>query len=82
MNPFPRLNWIERWAAWILHRSPRVSLLAIKHRDVDIINWSYLFTDDVAIQAIKHFQKFELQGFEPPDMMLERLYHSPSFGEE
>lgn len=79
---FPGLNWIERWAAMILHRSPRVSLLAIKNPDLDTIHWSYLFSDDVAIQAIKHFQKLEVQGLEPPGMMLERLYHSPSYGED
>lgn len=71
----PGLNLIERLALWILVRSPRTSLVVVKEH-----LWPTVFvaadpTDDVACYVTNGEQ-------EPASMLLERLYHQPSYGEE
>jgi hypothetical protein len=38
----PHLNWIERWALRLLHRSPRMSLVIAKPINSTLISWSAL----------------------------------------
>jgi len=73
MMKLPGLNLIERLAMWVLVKSPRTSLVAIKQ-----IDWPMVFvaanTKDPSLQPE--------EKPEPESMLLERMYHSPSYGEE
>ena len=72
----PSLNLIERLALWILVRSRRTSLVMVKeHANADIW-WAVCPADPIAVSIAQ-----EVQDLEPPSMMLERLYHSPAYGE-
>ena len=74
------LNWIERWALKLLHRSPRISLVILKPTEGFVFSWSLDPTDPIA-SAIAD-QLMEMPGSnEPQGMMLERLYHAPAYGE-
>ncbi len=71
----PGLNLIERLALWILHRSPRTSLLVVKERHYPAVFVSADPRDAVA--------EFVTAGRpEPASMQLERIFHQPSYGEE
>ena len=75
MQFLPGLSLIERFALWILVRSPRTSLVVVKE-----LHWPTVFT---AANPDDPISSFVTSGqSEPASMMLERLYHSPSFGEE
>ena len=72
-----RLSWIERWALRVLHRSHRISLVIVKPADSCLFSWSLNPTDPIASALADML----MDCHEPPDMMLERLYHSPAYGE-
>ena len=76
MIPFlPGLNLIERLALWILCRSPRTSLVIVKEP-----LWPAVF---VACDTRDPTAAYVTSGqSEPLSMQLERLYHSPAFGED
>jgi hypothetical protein len=70
------LNFWERLAVALLVRSPRTSLLVVKERDTSIVFVAADRTDPVASYVVS-----DLQNPDPACMVLERLYHSPSYGE-
>ena len=76
------LNWLERWALRLLHRSPRVSLLIMKPAETTLIGWSAQPDDEIASAIINDLLCLqETSDDEPASMMLERMYHAPSYGE-
>ena len=71
----PGLNLIERVALRILCRSPRTSLVVVKEH-----GWPSVFVAcDPRDPVAAHVTSGEA---EPISMQLERLYHSPAFGED
>jgi len=70
------LTFWERLAVALLVRSPRTSLLVVKERDTSIVFVSADRTDPVASYVVSG-----LQNPDPACMVLERIYHAPSFGE-
>lgn len=70
------LSFWERLAVALLVRSPRTSLLVVKERDTSIVFVSADKTDPLAAYVVSG-----LQEDEPASMILERLYHAPSYGE-
>ena len=70
------LTFWERLAVALLVRSPRTSLVVIKERDTSIVFVSADKTDRVANYVVSG-----LQNPDPSCMVLERIYHSPSFNE-
>ena len=70
------LTFWERLAVALLVRSPRTSLVVVKERDTSTVFVSADRTDRVAAYVVSG-----LNDDEPASMALERLYHSPSFGE-
>ena len=75
-SSLPGLNFWERLAVALLVRSPRTSLLVVKERDTSIVFVSADQSDPVAAYVVSG-----LNEDEPTSMILERLYHSPSYGE-
>lgn len=71
------LNWIERIAAFILTRSPRTSLIVLKPRRSSQVFVAADTHDPVAAYIVGNME----QQAEPASMLLERLYHSPAYGE-
>lgn len=71
------LNSIERLALWVLCRSPRIGLLIVKRHGEDAAAFS-VSPDDV--EDVK-FAYTPVDHDEPASMLLERLYHAPSYGE-
>lgn len=71
----PGLSLIERLALRILVRSPRTSLVVVKEH-----LWPTVF---VAANPADPVAAHVTGGqSEPASMLLERLYHQPSYGEE
>jgi hypothetical protein len=70
------LSFWERLAVALLVRSPRTSLLVVKERDTSIVFVSADKTDPLAAYVVSG-----LNEDEPASMILERLYHAPSYGE-
>jgi len=70
------LTFWERLTVALLVRSPRTSLLVVKERDTSIVFVSADRTDPVASYVVSG-----LQNPDPACMVLERIYHAPSFGE-
>ena len=71
------LTFWERLAVALLVRSPRTSLVVVKERDTSIV---FVSADKTEI-ALAAYVVSGLDDDEPASMALERLYHSPSFGE-
>jgi hypothetical protein len=76
MMPYlPGLSLIERFALWILVRSPRTSLVVVKE-----LHWPAVFTaanpEDPLAAHVTGGEP------EPASMQLERIFHQPSYGEE
>ena len=63
------LNLLERLALWVLARSPRTSLVVVK----EMGSPAMFVAADPADEM--------LDSLEPTSMLLERLYHAPSYGE-
>jgi hypothetical protein len=72
------LTWIERLAALILTRSPNTSLVMIK----PTIGAQVFVAANTRDPIVAHLVSTMEQEAEPPSMMLERLYHAPSHGED
>ena len=70
------LTFWERLAVALLVRSPRTSLVVVKERGTSIVFVAADRTDRVANYVVSG-----LQNPDPACMVLERLYHSPSYGE-
>ena len=78
----PNLNWLERWALRLLHQSPRLGLVIAKPAASNVISWSVQPGDEVARAMINTLLDLPDDDDQEPDsMMLERLYHAPSYGE-
>lgn len=77
MNILPNISLLDRLAIWLLHRSPRVSLLVVKDRFWPQVFFSANTTDPAAA-----FVANGMSAPDPPSMVLERLYHLPAHGEE
>ena len=75
-SSLPGLTFWERLAVAMLVRSPRTSLVVVKERDTSTVFVSADRTDPLAAYVVSG-----LNDDEPASMALERLYHSPSFGE-
>ena len=75
-SSLPGLTFWERLAVALLVRSPRTSLVVVKERDTSTVFVSADRTDPLAAYVVSG-----LNDDEPASMALERLYHSPSFGE-
>ena len=75
-SSLPGLTFWERLAVALLVRSPRTSLVVVKERDTSIVFVSADKTDALAAYVVSG-----LHNPDPACMVLERLYHSPSFGE-
>lgn len=71
------LSYIERLAALILTRSPRTSLIVVKTRESSNVFVAADTHDPVAAYIVGNME----EQAEPTSMMLERLYHAPSYGE-
>jgi uncharacterized protein with NRDE domain len=70
------LTFWERLAVALLVRSPRTSLVVVKERGTSTVFVAADRTDPRAAYVVSG-----LNDDEPASMALERLYHSPSFGE-
>jgi hypothetical protein len=70
------LTFWERLAVALLVRSPRTTLVVVKERDTSTVFVSADRTDRVANYVVSG-----LQNPDPVCMVLERLYHSASYGE-
>jgi hypothetical protein len=78
----PHLNWLERWALRLLHQSPRLGLVIAKPVHNPVISWSVQPGDEVARAMIGTLLDLpDDDDDEPASMLLERLYHAPSYGE-
>lgn len=72
----PGFTWFERWMVEQLIRSPRISLVVIKGFKASGVLISADRRDPEAMDFIEDDDE------EPPAMLLERIYHAPSHGEE
>jgi hypothetical protein len=75
MRYLPGLSLLERLALWVLVRSPRTSLVVVKE-----MFWPTVFTAaNPADPVAAHVTGGQS---EPASMLLERIFHLPSYGEE
>lgn len=72
----PGLNLLERWAVYLLIRSPRTSLVVIKDRA-----WPEIFMAADHADPVAAFVASGREA-EPLSMQFERIYHQPSYGED
>ena len=77
INLPPGLSFIERLAALILTRSHRTSLIVLKTRESSNVFVAADTRDAVAAYIVGNME----EQAEPMSMLLERLYHAPSYGE-
>jgi hypothetical protein len=77
MDILPNRSLLERLAIWVLHRSPRISLVVVKDRFWPEVFFSADMTDPAAA-----FVADGMNDPDPPSMVLERLYHMPAHGEQ
>ena len=70
----PGLTFLERLAVAMLVRSPRTSLVMVKEHDA-------LEVFVAADQSDPMARAIVTGNGEPASMLLERLYHAPSYGE-
>jgi hypothetical protein len=73
----PNLRLLDRLAIWVLHRSPRVSLLVVKDQF-----WPDVFFSANPSDPAAAFVAAGMTHEDPPSMVLERIYHLPSHGEK
>ena len=74
----PNLSLLERLAIWVLHRSPRISLLVVKDKFWPEVLFLADSTDPIARTVLERNQEQEQN---PLSMVFERLYHMPAHGE-
>ena len=75
----PNLSLLERLAIWVLHHSPRVSLLVVKDKFWPDVFFAADQTDPIARTV---FERSMEQEQDPLSMVFERIYHQPSHGED
>lgn len=74
------LNLLERLALWVLARSPRTSLVVVKEMGSSAVFVAANPLDPAAAFVAEGLRE-DVDDLEPASMLLERLYHSPSYGE-
>jgi hypothetical protein len=72
----PNISLLDRLAIWVLHRSPRVSLLVVKDQF-----WPDVFLSANPSDPTAAFVAAGVNEPDPPSMVLERIYHLPAHGE-
>ena len=75
----PNLSLLERLAIWVLHHSPRVSLLVVKDKFWPDVFFAADQTDPIARTV---FERSMEQEQDPLSMVFERIYHQPAHGED
>ena len=75
----PNLSLLERLAIWVLHHSPRVSLLVVKDKFWPDVFFAADQTDPIARTV---FERSMEQDQDPLSMVFERIYHQPAHGED
>ena len=75
----PNLSLLDRLAIWVLHRSPRVSLLVVKDKFWPDVFFAADQTDPIA-RAV--FERSMEQEQDPLSMVFERIFHQPAHGED
>lgn len=73
----PNISLLDRLAIWVLHRSPRISLLVVKDQF-----WPDVFLSANPSDPTAAFVASGVNEPDPPSMVLERLYHLPAHGEK
>ncbi len=73
----PNISLLDRLAIWVLHRSPRVSLLVVKDQF-----WPDVFLSANTSDPTAAYVAADMTEEDPPSMVLERLYHMPAHGEK
>jgi hypothetical protein len=73
----PNLTLLDRLAIWVLHRSPRISLLVVKDQF-----WPDVFLSANPADPAAALVTAGMMEEDPPSMVLERIYHRPSHGEK
>ena len=79
MKFLPQLNLLERLALRLLMHSPRVSMLTAKTHGSEELAWCVSKSDETAVALLKNMLCSD--DLEPASLLLERLYHAPSYGE-
>ncbi len=72
----PNISLLDRLAIWVLHRSPRISLLVVKDQF-----WPEVFLSANPSDPTAAFVAAGVNEQDPPSMVLERIYHRPAHGE-
>jgi hypothetical protein len=72
----PNISLLDRLAIWVLHRSPRVSLLVVKDQF-----WPDVFLSANVNDPAAAYVAAGIFEEDPPSMVLERIYHRPAYGE-
>ena len=72
------LTWLERFAVLLLTRSPNTSLIVVKPTYSTQVYVAANTNDPIAAHIVGTME----EEAEPASMLLERLYHSPSYGEQ
>jgi hypothetical protein len=72
----PNISLLDRLAIWVLHRSPRISLLVVKDQF-----WPDVFLSANPVDPAAAYVAAGITEPDPPSMVLERLYHMPAHGE-
>jgi hypothetical protein len=75
----PNLSLLDRLAIWVLHHSPRVSLLVVKDKFWPDVFFAADQTDPIARSV---FERSMEQEQDPLSMVFERIYHQPAHGED
>lgn len=75
----PNLSLLERLAIWVLHHSPRVSLLVVKDKFWPDVFFAADQADPIARTV---FERSMEQEQDPLSMVFERIYHQPAHGED
>ena len=73
----PNLSLLERLAIWVLHHSPRVSLLVVKDKFWPDVFFAADQTDPIARSVFERNMEQD-----PPSMVFERIFHQPAHGED
>jgi hypothetical protein len=70
MSKIPFLNWLERWALWVLVRSSNVGMVAVKQMDGPLL-----------FIANSPFDEAPINGSNAMADQLERIYRSSASDE-
>lgn len=73
----PNLSPLDRFAIWLLAKSPRVSLLVVKDKFWPDVFFAADQTDPIARAVFESNMQHD-----PPSMVFERIFHQPAHGED